>query len=189
MEQRFIFDQVAGTYAAARPDYPETLADDVLSFAELQPGDRILEIGCGSGQATKSFARRGFAILAIDPGAALIRAAREHLAEFAKVELLETTFESWPEREAAFQPRHRRPSLALDLSRAAFCQSCASPVGRGFAGRIRQCACGIARRLARRFPADLSAPDRSLGSSAGGLVISPAVPSKPNSSGPGYSLR
>ena len=103
MEQRFTFDQVAGTYAAARSDYPEALADDVLSYAELQPGDRMLEIGCGSGQATKSFARRGFAILAIDPGAALIRAAREHLAAIAKVELLETTFAAWPAREAAFR--------------------------------------------------------------------------------------
>jgi SAM-dependent methyltransferase len=103
MEQRCSFDQVAGIYAAARPDYPEALADDVLSYAELQPGDRILEIGCGSGQATKSFARRGFAILAIDPGAALIRAAREHLASFTNVELLETNFEAWPAREGAFR--------------------------------------------------------------------------------------
>ena len=103
MDQRFTFDQVADTYAADRPDYPEALADDVLSYAELQPADRRLEIGCGSGQATKSFAQRGFAILAIDPGAALISAARERLAAFAKVELLETTFEAWPAREAAFR--------------------------------------------------------------------------------------
>ena len=103
MEQRFTFDEVASTYAAARPNYPEALTDDVLSYADLQPGDRILEIGCGSGQATKSFARRGFAILALDPGAALIRAAREHLAAFANVELLETTFEAWPAREAVFR--------------------------------------------------------------------------------------
>ena len=103
MEQRFTFDQVAGTYTAARPDYPELLVDDVLSLAELQPGDRILEIGCGSGQATKSFAGRGFAILAIDPGTTLIRAARERLAAFANVELLETTFEAWPAREETFR--------------------------------------------------------------------------------------
>jgi SAM-dependent methyltransferase len=103
MERRFTFDQVARTYTAARPDYPEALADDVLFYAELQPGDRILEIGCGSGQATKSFARRGFAILAIDPGAALIREARERLGAFSKVELLEATFEAWPAGEATFR--------------------------------------------------------------------------------------
>jgi SAM-dependent methyltransferase len=103
MEQRFTFDEVAGTYAAARPDYPEALAEDVLSDAGLAPGDAILEIGCGSGQATKSFARRGFAIVAIDPGAALLRAAREYLAAFPKVELLETTFESWPAQEGRFR--------------------------------------------------------------------------------------
>jgi SAM-dependent methyltransferase len=103
MEQRFTFDQVAAAYTAARPDYPEALVDDVVSFAGLSPGDAVLEIGCGSGQATKSFATRGFRVLAIDPGTALIRAARESLAKFGNVALLETTFEAWPATPAAFR--------------------------------------------------------------------------------------
>jgi SAM-dependent methyltransferase len=103
MEQRLAFDQVAATYAAARPDYPEALIDDVLADAGLQPGERILEIGCGSGQATKSFARRGCAIVAIDPGAALLREARESLAAFPAVELVEAGFEAWPAKEGAFR--------------------------------------------------------------------------------------
>lgn len=103
MEQRFTFDQVAATYAAARPDYPEALVDDVLADAGLEAGEKILEIGCGSGQATKSFARRGCAIVAIEPGAALLRAARESLAAFPEVELVEASFEAWPTREGAFR--------------------------------------------------------------------------------------
>jgi SAM-dependent methyltransferase len=74
-----------------------------VSYAGLAPGDSILEIGCGSGQATKSFAARGFRMLAIDPGGALIRAARENLAAFDAVELLEATFEAWPAAKKAFQ--------------------------------------------------------------------------------------
>jgi SAM-dependent methyltransferase len=103
MEQRFTFDRVADLYRASRPEYPEALIDDVLSQADLRATDAVLEVGCGSGQATKSFARRGFRILAIEPGTELVRAARESLAEFANVEFFEGTFEAWPTRPAAFR--------------------------------------------------------------------------------------
>ena len=102
MEQRFTFDQVASVYRASRPDYPETLIDDVLSYANLKPSDTILEIGCGTGQATKSFARRGLQIVAIDPGPEMVRAARETLASFANVKLGEATFEAWPAGNSVF---------------------------------------------------------------------------------------
>jgi SAM-dependent methyltransferase len=102
MEQRFTFDQVASAYRASRPDYPETLIDDVLSYANLKPNDTILEIGCGTGQATKSFAKRGLQIVAIDPGPEMVRAARETLASFANVKLDEATFEAWPAGNSVF---------------------------------------------------------------------------------------
>lgn len=103
MEQRFAFDQVASVYSRARPDYPDALVDDVLSYADLKSNDRIVEVGCGTGQATKSFARRGFSILATDPGSEMLREARESLACFTNVEFLETTFEAWPIDRAAFR--------------------------------------------------------------------------------------
>jgi len=94
MEQRFTFDQVASVYRASRPDYPEALVDDVVSYADLKPGDPVLEVGCGTGQATRSFATRDLQIVAIDPGAEMVRAARETLANFDNVELIEATFEA-----------------------------------------------------------------------------------------------
>lgn len=103
MEQRYTFDEIARVYRTARPDYPEALIDDVICFAALQPNDAILEVGCGTGQATRSFARRGFRILAIDPGAEMIRAAAESLAEFSNVELVEATFEAWRANRAGFE--------------------------------------------------------------------------------------
>jgi SAM-dependent methyltransferase len=103
MEQRFTFDQVACVYRTARPDYPEALIDDVVSYAGLQPDDPILEVGCGTGQATRSFARRGFRLLAIDPGAEMVRAAAESLAEFSNVELVQAIFEAWPANRARFE--------------------------------------------------------------------------------------
>ena len=103
MEERFAFDQIANVYKVARPDYPEALIEDVVSYADLKQSDHILEVGCGTGQATKSFAKRGFPIVAMDPGSEMLRGAREDLAGFSNVELLETTFEAWPANRGAFR--------------------------------------------------------------------------------------
>jgi SAM-dependent methyltransferase len=103
VEQRLTFDQAASAYRTARPDYPDALVDDVIAYAEMKPADKILEVGCGAGQATKGFAKRGFPILAIDPGAELLRAAREALAGASNVEFLETTFEAWSLGKAEFR--------------------------------------------------------------------------------------
>ena len=103
MEERFAFDQIANVYKVARPDYPEALIEDVVSYADLKQGDHILEVGCGTGQATKAFAKRGFPIVAMDPGPEMLRCAREDLAGFSNVELLETTFEAWPTNHGTFR--------------------------------------------------------------------------------------
>jgi len=96
MEQRFTFDGVAALYDAARPDYPEALFGDVAAAANLGDDDAVLEIGCGTGQATRRLATRGFSIVALDPGPELIRIARDRLAEYSNIEFVNATFEAWP---------------------------------------------------------------------------------------------
>ena len=89
-EQRFTFDEVAELYDRHRPGYPEALFEDLVALSGLAPAGRILEIGAGTGQATRPLARRGFRVLCLEPGAALARVARRKLAEFPRVEVLET---------------------------------------------------------------------------------------------------
>jgi len=101
MELRFTFDDVAALYDAARPDYPRALFDDIAAFARLAPGDAVLEVGCGSGQATKDFVERGYRTVAIDPGARLIEIARHKFAGVSSVEFITSTFEDWPAGRAA----------------------------------------------------------------------------------------
>ena len=103
MEQRFTFDEVAALYNPARPEYPQALCDDIVSAAGLKPDDAVLDVGCGTGQATKLFAPLGFRILAMDPGPELISVARESLAEFANVAYAVSTFEAWSSKPAAFR--------------------------------------------------------------------------------------
>lgn len=89
------FDQAADIYQRARPEYPVALFDTLVGATRLRPGDRLLEIGCATGKATVSLARRGFVITALEPGPALAAAARHHLATFPEVTVIESDFESW----------------------------------------------------------------------------------------------
>lgn len=101
-EQRFSFDEVTELYDRSRPGYPDPLFDDLISISAIAPGGRILEIGCGTGQATVPLARRGFRLLCLEPGPAMARVAREKLARFQGVEVIQSTFEESPIEAGAF---------------------------------------------------------------------------------------
>lgn len=94
-EQRLVFDEVAELYARRRPAYPPALIDAVVAGAGLETGDRLLEIGCGPGIATLPFAQRGFRLTAVEPGAEMVRLARERLRGL-NAEVIQTSFEDWP---------------------------------------------------------------------------------------------
>ncbi len=92
---RRIFDQAADRYQDARPEYPERLFDALGEEARLQPGDRLLEVGCGPGKATLPLARRGYRIACVELGPALAAAARANLAGFPDVDVIEGDFEMY----------------------------------------------------------------------------------------------
>ena len=93
---RATFDSAAHLYQQSRPDYPEELYHELVRLADLRSGDRLLEIGCATGKATVPLARRGFRITCVEIGAGLAAVARQNLAGFAGVEVIEGAFESWP---------------------------------------------------------------------------------------------
>ncbi len=101
-EQRFAFDEVGELYDRHRPRYPEALFEDLISLSGISPDGRILEIGCGTGQATVPLARRGFPVLCLEPGPRLARLAREKLASFPNVRVICETFEAWGIEAGAF---------------------------------------------------------------------------------------
>jgi SAM-dependent methyltransferase len=96
------FDGVAALYDAVRPRHPEALIEHVVETAQLAPAARVLEIGAGPGIATLPFARRGFEMVCLEPGAALAAHCRENLAPYSRVVVLDTSFEAWPVEPAGF---------------------------------------------------------------------------------------
>src|SRR3954465_9028463 len=70
-EQALVFGEVAEQYDEARPGYPDAVFDAIMEFGALQPGDRALEIGAGTGKATLPFVARGLDITALEPSAGM----------------------------------------------------------------------------------------------------------------------
>lgn len=93
---RASFDQTADDYDAIRPGYPPELIDDIAALADLPSPASILEIGCGTGQATLPFARRGGRMVCLDIGAALLAIARRKFAPYPNVQFHHVAFEDWP---------------------------------------------------------------------------------------------
>ena len=75
--RRLVFGEVAEAYDAARPGYPEELVSDVLAYSGAGVGDRVLEVGAGTGKASRLFAARGVALTCLEPSAAMADVLRE----------------------------------------------------------------------------------------------------------------
>ncbi|QUQ67707.1 class I SAM-dependent methyltransferase [Kutzneria sp. CA-103260] len=86
------FGAVAETYERFRPGYPDSLADLVLAYAG-RPVRTALEIGAGTGKATRLFAQRGIAVTATDPDEAMLAELRKQLPT---VETVHAAFEDLP---------------------------------------------------------------------------------------------
>jgi SAM-dependent methyltransferase len=69
------FETVADEYDTARPSYPAGVYDALGSLDGL----RVLDVGAGTGIATRELAARGARVTAVDPGCALLARARGHM--------------------------------------------------------------------------------------------------------------
>jgi SAM-dependent methyltransferase len=70
-----VFDTVAAEYDRHRPAYPDELVDRACDAGGLAAGGRVLEIGCGTGQLTRSLVARGLHVTGVEPGQNLISLA------------------------------------------------------------------------------------------------------------------
>ncbi|MBV9385018.1 MAG: class I SAM-dependent methyltransferase [Chroococcidiopsidaceae cyanobacterium CP_BM_ER_R8_30] len=99
---RTTFDRVALLYDQVRPGYPEEVFNDIVSLSGIPPAGRILEIGCGTGQATIPLARRGYCLLCIELGENLAVVTRHKVAAYPLVKVQTGAFEDWLIEEGTF---------------------------------------------------------------------------------------
>jgi len=88
-----VFNEVAAEYDRSRPAYPDALVDHACRLACIGDGDRVLEIGCGTGQLTRSLLARGLRVTALEPGDQLIAIAAENLNDAGDAAFVNTRLE------------------------------------------------------------------------------------------------
>lgn len=91
------FGGAAHTYDAYRPRYPDQLVDDLLALGAR----RVLDVGAGTGIASKQFADRGADVLAVEPDTRMASIAQD---KGIPTEI--ATFERW-------EPAGRRFDLVV----------------------------------------------------------------------------
>ena len=70
------FAGAASGYARFRPSYPDALVDWVVAEAGVLPGDRVADVGCGTGILTRLLAARGLDVGGVDPNEDMLAEAR-----------------------------------------------------------------------------------------------------------------
>jgi len=87
-ERSRLFDQQAEVYDKFRPTYPDAVIDDVL--APVPAGLEVLDVGCGTGIASRQFAQRGAKVLGVE--------LAPRMAEIARgdgIDVENAAFEGW----------------------------------------------------------------------------------------------
>ncbi len=97
------FNEVADEYDRHRPAYPDRLVDEACELAGLSPGDAVLEVGCGTGQLTRSLIARGLRVTAVEPGERLIARARQQLPHADDVHFINARLEDASLQYARYQ--------------------------------------------------------------------------------------
>jgi len=86
-----VFDEIAEDYDRHRPIYPDVLVDRACEG--ICPRAAVLEIGCGTGQLTRSLLARGLRVTAVEPGQQLIARARDELSGVGDVQFVNARLE------------------------------------------------------------------------------------------------
>lgn len=96
------YSHVAEAYNKVRPRYSQQLCDRAIELAGLAKDASILEIGCGPGNATVSFAQKGCSLVCLEPSLEAYQFASLNCAQYPNVEVINTTFEDWHLGERKF---------------------------------------------------------------------------------------
>jgi SAM-dependent methyltransferase len=87
------FDSAAAEYERHRPVYPEEALRWPVEQLALAPGARVLDVGAGTGKLTRGLVALGLEVVAVEPGAPMLR---QLTAAVPEAEALEAPAESIP---------------------------------------------------------------------------------------------
>ncbi|WP_440118960.1 rRNA adenine N-6-methyltransferase family protein [Paenibacillus sp. QZ-Y1] len=104
MKNKETFNHIASEYEKYRPTYPDEMFDDIFNYSNVDKEDKILEIGCGTGQATSGLVNRGYNhITCIELGDKLAQFTAEKFKSYQSLKVINTSFEEWDGEGSPFK--------------------------------------------------------------------------------------
>ena len=70
------FGRTADDYARHRAGFPDAFFDRLAAWSVGAPGQRVVDVGTGTGTVARGFARRGCRVVGIDPSGPMLREAQ-----------------------------------------------------------------------------------------------------------------
>lgn len=96
------FDGIAKEYRNSRSEYPTDLIDFIINSIPLTQESSVLDVGCGSGQATIDLITTGCNVVAIDPAQRALDLLSQRCEGNSNLRLERTTFEEFEKPNSSF---------------------------------------------------------------------------------------
>lgn len=93
MKKNLLFDNNVLEYDRLRPKYVEEMYEKIIQYSNLNKDSKILEIGCGAGQATERFLKTGAELFAIEPGKKMVSFVSEKFSNYDNFKIMNSLFE------------------------------------------------------------------------------------------------
>lgn len=104
MENKETFNFIVNDYEKYRPTYPEEMFDDIFNYSHVAKEDNILEIGCGTGQATGGLVDKEYKnITCIELGDQLAQFTAEKFKSYDSIKVINRSFEEWDGEGSPFK--------------------------------------------------------------------------------------
>ena len=95
MEANHLFDENVTYYDKYRPPYCEKIYKDIFRYSTFGLNKLAIEVGCGTGQATKPFLDTGGKVIAIELGAKLAAYTLEKFVSYHNLQVVNIPFEDY----------------------------------------------------------------------------------------------
>ena len=96
MDLRLKFNEDEINYDYVRPTYPDELFADIIRYSSVAEGSHSLEIGIGTGQATKSILQTGCLVTAIELGDKLSDLVKNKFRKYNNFNVINADFMTLP---------------------------------------------------------------------------------------------
>lgn len=95
MDERLTFNENIENYEKWRPTYCDGLFKDIIEYSQIEHGKKAIEIGIGTGQATKPFLDTGCELTAVELGEDLAEYSKSKFQEYKNFTVCNTAFEEY----------------------------------------------------------------------------------------------